>query len=230
MNKTMNKSLKISAVLFLCFFFFACENAPKKRIVKVEAGDKQTTQIENKTEEKPHANRDLSDGKFSKQELDFIIEEFKKEVLKYAEEDLGAEVKFGKNEITIHAEGKLGYVPAIELKRNISTWVAGDLDQDGTNEIIFDVFFTGGGTAYWYELYCLKIKDNGIFSLIHLAAPCPCKNNLACHEPTAHIIGFSNNLITINAQCFGPYDANCCPSSNYAAKYKFAKNKLLLVK
>ena len=120
----MSKYLKISAILFLFFIFFACENAPKKQIEKVEAGDNQATQIENKTEEKPHAIRDLSDGKFSKQELDFIIEEFKKEVLKYTEEDLGAEVKFGKNEITIHAEGELGYVPAIELKRNIWTKTA----------------------------------------------------------------------------------------------------------
>ena len=58
MNKTMNKSLKISAILFLCFIFLACENAPKKQIEKVEAGDNQTTQIENKTEEKPQTTEE----------------------------------------------------------------------------------------------------------------------------------------------------------------------------
>ena len=179
--------------------------------------------------EKTVTVRDLSDGKFSKSELDFIIEAFKKEVLNYTEEDLGAVVAYDDENITIHVEGELGYVPAFELKKNIPTWVAGDLDQDGTNEIIFDVFFTAGGTAYWFELYCLKINENGSYSLINLEAPCPCKNKLECREPTANIQGFSNNLITINSQCFGSNDAMCCPSSNVKAKYKFLNNKLILM-
>lgn len=179
--------------------------------------------------EKTVAVRDLSDGKFSQNELNFIIEAFKKEVLNYTEEDLGAVVAYDDENITIHVEGELGYVPAYELKKNIPTWVAGDLDQDGTNEIIFDVFFTAGGTAYWFELYCLKISENGNLSLINLDAPCPCKYNLECREPTANILGFTNNLITINSQCFGSNDAMCCPSSNVKAKYKFLNNKLILM-
>jgi hypothetical protein len=179
--------------------------------------------------EKTAVVRDLSDGKFSKNELDFIIEAFKKQVLNYTEEDLGAVVAYDDENITIHVEGELGYVPAVELKKNMPTWIAGDLDHDGTNEIIFDVFFTAGGTAYWFELYCLKISQNGTYSLINLDAPCPCKNKLECREPTANIQGFSNNLITIDSQCFGSDDAMCCPSSNVKAKYKFFNNKLILM-
>jgi hypothetical protein len=179
--------------------------------------------------EKAVTVRDLSDGKFSQSELNFIIEYFKKEVVKFSDEGLGAVVEYDDKNITIHVEGELGYVPAVELNKNIPTWVAGDLDRDGTNEIIFDVFFTAGGTAYWFELYCLKIFENGTYSLINLDAPCPCKNKLECREPTANIQGFSNNLITIDSQCFGSNDAMCCPSSNVNAKYKFLNNKLILV-
>jgi hypothetical protein len=173
--------------------------------------------------------RDLSDGKFSQSELNFIIENFKKEVVNFSEDGLGAVVAYDDENITIHVEGELGFVPAIELKKNMPIWVAGDLDHDGTNEIIFDVFFTAGGTAYWFELYCLKIFENGTYSLINLDAPCPCKNKLECREPTANIQGFSNNLITIDSQCFSSNDAMCCPSSNVKAKYKFLNNKLILM-
>jgi hypothetical protein len=179
--------------------------------------------------EKAVTVRDLSDGKFSQSELNFIIEYFKKEVVHFSEEGLGSVVEFDDKNITIHVEGELGFVPAVELKKNIPTWVAGDLDHDGTNEIIFDVFFTAGGTAYWFELYCLKIFENGTYSLINLDAPCPCKNKLECREPTANIQGFSNNLITIDSQCFSSNDAMCCPSSNVKAKYKFLNNKLILM-
>lgn len=179
--------------------------------------------------EKTAVVRDLSDGKFSKNELDFIIEAFKKEVLTYSYDGLGAKLESNEEQIIVHLEGELGYVPAFQLDKNIATWVAGDLDKDGTNEIIFDVEFTAGGAAYWFELYCLKLSEKGTYSLIHLDAPCPCKNNLDCQEPTANILGFSNNLITINAPCFGPNDASCCPSSNVKAKYKFLNNKLILM-
>ena len=179
--------------------------------------------------EKAVTVRDLSDGKFSQSELNFIIEYFKKVVVNFSEEGLGSVVEFDDKNITIHVEGELGFVPAVELKKNIPTWVAGDLDHDGTNEIIFDVFFTAGGTAYWFELYCLKIFENGTYSLINLDAPCPCKNKLECREPTANIQGFSNNLITIDSQCFSSNDAMCCPSSNVKAKYKFLNNKLILM-
>ena len=101
--------------------------------------------------EKAATVRDLSDGKFSQSELNFIIEYFKKEVVNFSDEGLGAVVDYDDENITIHVEGELGYVPAFELKKNIPTWVAGDLDHDGTNEIIFDLFFTAGGTAYWFE-------------------------------------------------------------------------------
>jgi hypothetical protein len=173
--------------------------------------------------------RDLSDGKFSQGELNFIIDYLKKEVVKFSDEGLGAVVEYDDENITVHVEGELGYVPAFELKRNIPTWVAGDLDQDGTNEIIFDLFFTAGGTAAWFELYCLKINKNGSYSIINLDAPCPCKNYLECREPSAHVVGFSNNLITIDANCFRADDAMCCPSSTLKAKYKFLNNKLILV-
>jgi hypothetical protein len=179
--------------------------------------------------EKTVTVRDLSDRKFSQNELDFIIEEFKKEVLNYTEEDLGAVVQYDNDNITIHVDGELGYVPAFELKKKILTWVAGDLDHDGTNEIIFDVVFTAGGTAAWFELYCLKLSENGAYSLIHLDAPCPCKNKLDCREPTANILGFSNNVITINSECFGSNDAMCCPSSELKAKYTFSHDKLILM-
>jgi hypothetical protein len=179
--------------------------------------------------EKAVTVRDSSDGKFSQSELNFIIEYFKKEVVKFSDEGLGAVVEYDDENITVHVEGELGYVPAFELKRNIPTWVAGDLDQDGTNEIIFDVFFTAGGTAAWFELYCLKINKNGSYSIITLEAPCPCKNYLECREPSAHVAGFSNNLITIDANCFRADDAMCCPSSTMKAKYKFLHNKLILI-
>lgn len=173
--------------------------------------------------------RDLSDGKFSQSELNFIIENFKKEVVNFSEDGLGAVVAYDDENITIHVEGELGFVPAIELKKNMPIWVAGDLDHDGTNEIIFDVFFTAGGTAYWFELYCLKINESGSYSLINLDAPCPCKNNLECREPSARIVSFTNNLITIDSNCFRENDAMCCPSSTLKAKYRFSHNKLILM-
>jgi hypothetical protein len=179
--------------------------------------------------EKTVTVRDLSDGKFSKSELDFIIEYFKKEILNYSHDGLGAVMEINGEQIIVHLEGELGYVPAFHLEKKLPAWIAGDLDHDGTNEIIFDVFFTGGGTTYWIKIFCLKLNENSRYSLIEMDAPCPCTNKLECREPTANIQGFSNNLITINSQCFGSNDAMCCPSSNVKAKYKFLNNKLILM-
>jgi hypothetical protein len=179
--------------------------------------------------EKAVTVRDLSDGKFSQSELNFIIENFKKEILNYSHDGLGAEMEINGEQIIVHLEGELGYVPAFHLEKKLSTWVAGDLDHDGTNEIIFDVFFTGGGTTYWIKIFCLKLNENGRYSLIEMDAPCPCTNELECGETIGPVVGFANNLITIDANCFRTDDGMCCPSSILKAKYSFSHNKLILM-
>lgn len=179
--------------------------------------------------EKTVTVRDLSDGKFSQSELNFIIEYFKKEILNYSHDGLGAVMEINDEEIIVHREGELGYVPAFHLEKKLPTWIAGDLDHDGTNEIIFDVFFTGGGTTYWIKIFCLKLNENSRYSLIEMDAPCPCTNKLECRETIGPVVGFANNLITIDANCFLADDAMCCPSSNVKAKYKFLNNKLILM-
>lgn len=173
--------------------------------------------------------RDFSNGAFNHDELMFIINYFKRELKKFSEEELESEVIIDSVEIDVHSAGELGYVPGIDFERNYNKSLAGDLDNDGTYEILFNVGVTGGGTAYWGELYCLKIFPNNSYGLFKIEVPCACTSNYECREPNTEIIDVKDNVLTIESQCFLDSDANCCPSSTIKSRFQFIDNALLLL-
>jgi hypothetical protein len=175
------------------------------------------------------STRDFSNGSFNDDELNFIIEYFKRELKQINDEELESKLLIDDVEITVHSEGELGYVPAFYFQRNYNKLLAGDLDNDGTPEIIFTVGVTGGGTAHWGEIYCLKIFSNNGYILFNIEAPCDCRNNYECREPNTAILNVQENVLTIETHCFLDSDANCCPSSIIKSKYKFIDKSLLLI-
>ena len=174
--------------------------------------------------------RDFSNGTFNDDELMFIINYFKRELKHFTEENLESKLLIDSAGITVHSEGELGYVPAFDFKRNYNKALAGDLDNDGTHEILFNVGVTGGGTAYWGEIYCLKIFPNNSYILFKIEVPCACTSNYECRDPNTEIINVKDNILTIESQCFLDSDANCCPSSTIKSRYKFIDTALLLIK
>jgi len=180
-------------------------------------------------ENKKISTRDFSNGTFNEDEITFIINYFKSELKQFNEEEQESKFIIDSTGITVHSKGELGYVPAFNFKRNYNKKLAGDLDNDGTQEILFNVGVTGGGTAYWGEIYCLKIFPNNSRSLLKLKVPCACISNYECRDPNTEIINVKGNVLTIESNCFLNSDADCCPSSIIKSKYKFIDTALLLI-
>ncbi len=173
--------------------------------------------------------RDFSNGNFNDNELMFIINYFKRELKQSSEEGLESKLLIDSTGITVHLEGELGYVPAFNFERNYNKSLAGDLDKDGINEILFNVGVTGGGTTYWEEIYCLKIFPNNNHMLFKIEVPCACSTNYECREPNTEIINVKDNVLIIESKCFLDTDTNCCPSSSIKSRYKFIDTAFLLL-
>ena len=166
--------------------------------------------------------RDFSDGTFNDDELAFITNYFKIELKSnvYNEEERESKAFIDSTEIQVSLEGE-GYGPAFNFKRNYNTSLAGDLDKDGTYEIIFNVEETGGGNAVWFNYYCLKIFNGNPYEMFQIEFPCPCKESEDCGDTRGWIVDVSGDILTISSSCFLEDDANCCPSSDATSKYKF---------
>ena len=182
---------------------------------------------------KIESKRDFSNANFNDDELKYIISFFENEISKSSENNQKTIVVNDTVGITVQIEGELGYVPAIFLERNFNKSLAGDIDKDGTYEILFAVEVTGGGTEYWSELYCLKIFPNNNYLLIRMEVPCACSGidsgNYDCKEPNTTIINVIDNRLTIESRCFLESDANCCPSTKIISEYKFQNNEIILI-
>ena len=167
--------------------------------------------------------RDFSDGTFNDEELAFITNYFKIELKSnvYNEEERESKAFIDSTDIQVSLEGEAGYVPAFYFKRNYNTSLAGDLDKDGTHEIIFNVEETGGGNAVWFNYYCLKIFNGNPYEMFQIEFPCPCKESEDCGDTRGWIVDVSGDILTISSSCFLEDDANCCPSSDATSKYKF---------
>jgi hypothetical protein len=176
--------------------------------------------------------RDFSNEIFTESELDYIINYLKKELKQFneEEEELVSKVLIDSKKIIVHLEGELGSVPAFDFSINYNKLLAGDLDNDGTQEILFNVGVTGGGTAYWGQLYCLKIFPNNCYLIFEIEVPCGCTGEYECTEPNTEILNISDNILTIENQCFLDSDPLCCPSLVIKPKYEFSNNSLILVK
>ena len=167
--------------------------------------------------------RDFSDGTFNDDELAFITNYFKIELKSnvYNKEERESYAFIDSTDIAVSLEGKSGYVPAFYFKRDYNTSLAGDLDKDGTHEIIFNVEETGGGTAVWFNYYCLKIFNGNRYEMFQIEFPCPCKESEDCGDTIGWVVDVSRDILTISSSCFLEDDAGCCPSSEATSKYKF---------
>jgi hypothetical protein len=232
--------MKSFANFFLAFSiicaFYSCKNEEANVVKQVsKQQNSRDTIIKDEESILKESSRDFKIKKFNQNEIDFIVKEFQKQVAEIGQgQDYGttktAIYKDDENVIEIALKGERGYVPSISFEIEPDVWVGGDLDQDGINEILFSTHVGYGGTAMWYELYCLKIDKKGSYSLIKLDAPCPCRNGLSCNEPTGVLVGFNKNIVTLSAQCFAEGDAMCCPSLISNQKYRFQKNQLTIVR
>ena len=167
--------------------------------------------------------RDFSDGTFNDDELAFITNYFKIELKSnvYNKEERESYAFIDSTDIGVSLEGKSGYVPAFYFKRDYNTSLAGDLDKDGTHEIIFNVEETGGGTAVWFNYYCLKIFNGNRYEMFQIEFPCPCKESEDCGDTIGWVVDVRRDILTISSSCFLEDDAGCCPSSEATSKYKF---------
>jgi hypothetical protein len=178
------------------------------------------------------AQRDFSNSLLKDKEIDFIIAYFKQK-LKVFENDYPGQISFQEEDgiITVHSPGEIGYVPAFMFSKKLKPSLFGDLENDGIQEVIFEVEVTAGGTALWKEIYCLKYITTEKFLLIKLDFPCPCINvsyDLDCRDPNPHIIGNKQNIIEIESPCYKEMDGDCCPSIITKAKYIFEGTELII--
>ena len=176
--------------------------------------------------------RDLSNGQFSTEEMDFITKSLRDQIKKYSN---GNEASFviKKTDKTIIklGTGDLGYVPAFEFSSRYNPKFAGDIDKDGKQEIIFTIDEAAGGTYAWKTIFCLKILPNNQYKLIQLDYTCPCAVSYICGEnPYPEMTKLVNGNIYIHMACYGEDDAACCPSSETEKAYKFEYDRFILVR
>ncbi|MEI6854375.1 MAG: hypothetical protein WCL06_16120, partial [Bacteroidota bacterium] len=106
----------------------------------------------------------------------------------------------------------------------------GDFDKDGNTEIIFSIDQTGGGTAVWQVIYCLKEKNDGSLQLILLNYPCACSKPYHCQaSPHPELISVVKNDLIIRLACLANNDNECCPSQYYQITYKYKNDSLIKI-
>jgi len=180
------------------------------------------------------SQRDFSNNLLKDKELDFIVTYFKRR-LKVFENDYPGQITFQEENgiITVHSPGEIGYVPAFIFSKELKPTLCGDLDNDGNQEVIFEVEVTAGGTAAWKEIYCLKYINAEKFLIIKLDFPCPCSEisyDSDCRDPNPNIIGNKKNVIEIESPCFKEMDPDCCPSVMKKTRYIFEGSELIIHK
>jgi hypothetical protein len=170
-------------------------------------------------------NRNFSNGLFSEQQVQFIIEYFTNK-LKIAESS-NVVVKKANGDYIIQMIGELGYVSFYQFTPSYNPKFAGDLDNDGSFEILFQVVRSMGGINEWKDLYCLKFVPNSSYVIIELGIECPCQYSCGeSHQP--EIKSITSNKLIIKSACFKEDDAECCPSSEMESTYEFKNNQLFL--
>ena len=173
------------------------------------------------------STRDFSNGQFTEQETQFIIDYFTNQ-LKIRE---SSEVVVNKvnDELVIQIKGELGYVHSYSLSTSYNPELAGDLDEDGSFEILFQVERSFGGTYAWLDLYCLKVIPDASYALFELGIECPCGINNDCGESYfPEIVDISANEIIIQSRCYNYEDIGL--TSEQDAMYTFINNQLFLKK
>lgn len=174
-------------------------------------------------EAKLSVNFDFSNGKFSENIIQFIKEYFSTSLTARGEKVIFHRTP---NEIIIQVEGELGYVPSYSINTMYNTKLAGDIDKDGQNEILFQVEHSEGGTYAWREYYCLKLFSESNFELFECKIQCPCAFD--CGESFfPELIDVKANVLVFEIACFTEDDALCCPSSNIQVEYVFNDNLLI---
>jgi len=178
------------------------------------------------------SQRDFSNNLLKDKEIDFIVTYFKRK-LKVFENDYPGQITFQEEDgiITVHSPGEIGYVPAFIFSKELKPTLFGDLDNDGIQEVIFEVEVTAGGTAAWKEIYCLKYINTEKFLIFKLDFPCPCSEisyDSDCRDSNPNIIGNKKNIIEIESPCFKEMDAECCPSNMKKARYIFEGTELII--
>ena len=162
---------------------------------------------------------------FTKEQLDFLIKEFKEKL----KNNNGSQLNFSIGQtVNIWQSGLKGNVPGIEFNPYYNNKFSRDFEKDGNNEIIFTVDETGGGTSLWQTIYCLKEKRDGSFKLIRLNYLCPCSKPLSC-QASQHpeLINVVNNHLIIKIGCLGENDAQCCPGLHYEVTYNYKNDSLI---
>jgi hypothetical protein len=131
--------------------------------------------------------------------------------------------------ISVAIKGEAGYTPAYEINLCFKKSLFGDLNLDGQKEIIFQVGRTGGGTAYWNELYVLNFLPENIFKISNVKVECACEPGFYCWEPNTEIIEVVSRRLLIKSLCFSSEDATCCPSQVFNTWYEYFDGNLKLV-
>lgn len=176
--------------------------------------------------------RDLSNGQFSTEEIEYITKSLRVQIKKYQNDNEASFViQKGESTLVKLGTGELGYVPAYEFKHTFNPNIAGDLNGDGQQEVLFIMEVTTGGTYAWQEIFCLKFLPNGQYSLVQVNYDCPCASNYNCGEnPFPEFVNYSNGRVYIHMACYAENDASCCPSAETNNAFLFQKDKLVLVR
>jgi len=162
---------------------------------------------------------------FTKEQIDFLVNEFTRE-LKNLPDDTNVNVSIGET-ISLWNEGEKEYGPGIEFNSFFNPEFSGDFERDNSNEIFFVVNKTGGGTAVWQVIYCLKTNKHSL-RLTQLNISCPCSNPFKCQDsPHPELTNINNDTLVIKTGCLNDKDAECCPSIYYEVTYKYGNDSLI---
>ncbi len=102
----------------------------------------------------------------------------------------------------------------------------GNLDSDSELEGVVMLESNGGGTGFFPELVVLKKQVDGYVQIASTSEP----DSFFADRIIVNSIKIEDKIITVNITGKGPDDPGCCPTIPMEMKFKFANNKIEVLK
>jgi len=125
-------------------------------------------------------------------------------------------------------------IPQRDIDASISKrkrdYISGDIDNDGSDEIICSVEADGGGTMYWHDIFVFSLvnKKYQILTVKESSKLCGCTES--AYPPVFYPKKIIGGLIYGTSICWDKDDIHSSPSLKYNTSLKFEKGKLVFVK
>jgi hypothetical protein len=170
--------------------------------------------------------RDISDGKFTENELQTIIDYLSTKIKFNVKDEVVVKKSITHTIVSLKLQNNNDSEYSIGFENNFDVKFAKDLNTDGSYEIFFLANVYGGGTSDWAKLYCLKLMPGNNNIVFEVDYTCPCIYQ--CGEPELENV--TGNNIILKIPCFTENDGACCSSSSLKSEFVFKNNQLILKK